>query len=157
MQGHVYSCGWNNKGQTGNTTELENVLAFQRIYGDLKDKTVVNIFCGWDNSAVLTRDGELYLWGSNYYGQLGENPAVLRVITEPYKLSIDEKVKCVSIGLRHTALVTETGNILMSGANSKGQLGILNPETKRPYPALCKFTKGIIYCYTKYLHKKINE
>ncbi|KAG5326694.1 SRGEF factor, partial [Acromyrmex heyeri] len=139
--GHVYSCGLNNKGQAGNINiEQENILIFQRICA-LEHEVVIDVCCGWDSSMALTRNGELYVWGSNRYGQLGLDPSVFSSIPHPHKISFDKKIKNVSMGLRHTAIVTENHELYICGSNNRGQLGLINPETMKPYTLLDVFTK----------------
>ncbi|KAG5327135.1 SRGEF factor, partial [Pseudoatta argentina] len=139
--GHVYSCGLNNKGQAGNINiEQENILIFQRICA-LEHEVVIDVCCGWDSSMALTRNGELYVWGSNRYGQLGLDPSVFSSIPHPHKISFDKKIKNVSMGLRHTAIVTENHELYICGSNNRGQLGLINPETMKPYTLLGVFTK----------------
>lgn len=150
--GRVYSCGWNNKGQLGNGKQEENVLTFQEIRA-LRHEHVIDVCCGWDSSAALTRDGVLYVWGSNRYGQLGEDPAVFQLILLPHRISIDVKVKCVSMGLRHTAVAMESDDLYICGANNKGQLGFIqtscNLDVSEPYTSMKAFTIGVII-YNKY-------
>ncbi|CAK9805685.1 Secretion-regulating guanine nucleotide exchange factor [Anthophora quadrimaculata] len=119
--GRVYSCGWNNKGQTGFPVK-EDVLSFRELNGKLKGKVVIDVACGWDCSAALTIEGTLFLWGSNCFGQLGEHPRV-------------------SIGLRHIALVTEDRKILVAGAGNKGQLGLSSSENEKCLNAVYTFTE----------------
>ncbi|XP_019885490.2 secretion-regulating guanine nucleotide exchange factor-like isoform X3 [Camponotus floridanus] len=139
--GRIYSCGLNDKGQTGNdNTEQRNVLTFEKIHA-LEHKIVIDVCCGWDSSAALTRDGELYVWGSNRYGQLGLDHIVFPTISQPHKISIGEKIRCISMGLRHTAIVTENREVYICGANNRGQLGLINPKTMKPYILLDTFTK----------------
>ncbi|XP_018317685.1 secretion regulating guanine nucleotide exchange factor [Mycetomoellerius zeteki] len=139
--GRVYSCGLNNKGQAGNTNiEQENILMFQRICA-LEHEIVIDVCCGWDSSAALTRNGELYVWGSNRYGQLGLDPSVYLSIPHPRKISFGEKIKNVSMGLRHTAVATENHELYVCGSNNRGQLGLINPETMKLYSLLGAFTK----------------
>lgn len=139
--GRVHSCGLNDKGQTGNgNIEQRNVLTFQKICA-LEHEMVVDVCCGWDCSAALTRDGELYVWGSNRYGQLGLDHSIFSTISQPRKISIGEKIRCVSMGLRHTAIVTESHKLYTCGANNRGQLGLINPKTMEPYILLDTFTK----------------
>lgn len=143
VDGCVYSCGLNNKGQTGNSDiEQGNILTFQRIYA-LKHEVIIDICCGWDSSAVLTQNGKLYVWGSNRYGQLGLDSSVFPLIQHPHRISIGERIKNVSMGLRHTAIVTENRELYICGSNSRGQLGLINPEIMKPYIFLDAFTKGI--------------
>lgn len=141
--GQIYSCGLNDKGQTGNSnTKQRNVITFQKIHA-LEHKIVIDICCGWDSSAALTRDGELYVWGSNRYGQLGLDHLVFPTISQPHRISIDEKIRYISMGLRHTAIVTESREFYICGANNRGQLGLIDPKTIKPYILLDTFTKGL--------------
>lgn len=115
---------------------------FQRICA-LEHEIVIDVCCGWDSSAALTRNGELYVWGSNRYGQLGLDPSVYLSIPHPRKISFGEKIKNVSMGLRHTAVATENHELYVCGSNNRGQLGLINPETMKLYSLLGAFTKGI--------------
>ncbi|KAF7401230.1 hypothetical protein HZH68_007050 [Vespula germanica] len=123
--GHVYSCGWNNKGQLGQP-EKEDKLNFERVRGILENEIIVDIACGWDSSAALTNEGKLYMWGSNNFGQLGIDPFTLRHSYEPIETVPYEKIEQIAMGLRHTAVITQDHRILMCGAASKGQLGLKN-------------------------------
>lgn len=138
--GRVYSCGRNDKGQAGVCGN--DVSTFQKLP---LPENVIDICCGWNSSAALTQDGDLYLWGSNRHGQLGDDPAVRASTSSPVLRTVrsNEKVRRVSMGLRHTAIVTSRGNLLVTGANNKGQLGLINPETNEPCRALHHFTAGI--------------
>ncbi|XP_076279283.1 secretion regulating guanine nucleotide exchange factor isoform X2 [Lasioglossum baleicum] len=121
--GRVYSSGWNNKGQAGFPVTEES-FSFRQIEGKLKEKCVVDVACGWDCSAALTIDGTLFLWGSNCFGQLGKHPNTFQWIYEPFEVILDRKIKRVSMGLRHTALVTDDRKVLVAGSGNKGQLGL---------------------------------
>lgn len=123
--GHVYSCGWNNKGQLGQP-EKEDKLNFERIRGILENEIIIDIACGWDSSAALTNQGKLYMWGSNNFGQLGIDPFTLRHSYEPIETMPCEKIKRVAMGLRHTAVITQDRRIFVCGAAGKGQLGLKN-------------------------------
>lgn len=143
--GHVYSCGLNNKGQTGNNNiKQRNILTFQKICA-LEHQTVIHICCGWYSSAALTKDGELYVWGCNRYGQLGLDPTVFPSLPYPHKIVFNEKIKHVSMGLRHTVIVTENQELYTCGSNSRGQLGLINSETMEPYTLVSTFSKGMTF------------
>ncbi|XP_011151217.1 secretion-regulating guanine nucleotide exchange factor isoform X2 [Harpegnathos saltator] len=138
-EGRVYSCGRNDKGQAGvSNTERTNVLTFQRL--SLDGKTMIDVCCGWDTSAALTKDGDLYLWGSNRYGQLGDDPSIHSSTSSPICTIQSGKVKRISMGLRHTVVVTDNGTVLVCGANSKGQLGLTNMESKQ--------SRDVRHCFT---------
>lgn len=123
--GHVYSCGWNNKGQLGQP-EKEDKLNFERVRGILENEIIVDIACGWDSSAAITNEGKLYMWGSNSFGQLGIDPLKLRHSYEPIETIPCERIEQIAMGLRHTAVITRDHRILACGAASKGQLGLKN-------------------------------
>ncbi|XP_033311364.1 ultraviolet-B receptor UVR8 isoform X6 [Bombus bifarius] len=138
--GRVYSCGWNNKGQVGFPTK-DSILSFRELNEKLKNKVIVDIACGWDCSAALTIEGTLLLWGSNRFGQLGKHPNSLQWTHEPFEVVTGRKIKGISMGLRHTALLTEDCKILVAGTGSKGQLGLSFSNSKGSLNAAYSFTE----------------
>lgn len=146
-QGRVYSCGWNNRGQAGFPVS-EDILSFGKIEGKLKDKVIVDVACGWDCSAALTIEGNLFMWGSNRFGQLGKHPSSLQWTNEPFEIAIDRRVEQVSIGLRHTVIITEDRKVLVAGSGSKGQLGLSPSEKEECFNDAYTFTEGKS-CYIK--------
>lgn len=82
------------------------------------------VYCSIFTSAAITTDGTLYVWGRNIDGQLGNGNADDEVFA-PIKYPISEKVKSVSIGYGVLFVLTENGNIYVSGENSyHGILGL---------------------------------
>lgn len=136
--GSIYSCGWNNKGQAGFSND-EGTLLFRKVGGDLENKVVLDIACGWDSSAALTSEGILYAWGSNNYGQLGKQPNVLRWSHEPFSPCPNRKIERVSMGLRHTALITDNGSVITAGSGNKGQLGVDSSSQKNSFDPTSAF------------------
>ena len=102
----------------------------------------MDIVCGWDCSAALTTEGTLFLWGSNYFGQLGIDPNSLQWIHESFELVSDRKIRGISMGLRHTVVITEDHAILVAGTGTKGQLGIDCLNNKGSINAAYTFTEG---------------
>ncbi len=80
---------------------------------------VKSVSLGSAYSATITETGDLYMWGYNGSGQLGDGTEVDK--SRPAKIM--EKVKSVSLGNDHSAVITETGNLYMWGYNACGQLG----------------------------------
>jgi len=67
--GQVFACGLNTKGQLGLEMDTEH-LVFEKIKS-LDKYHILQVACGWDSSLAVTKDGELLVWGSNAYCQLG--------------------------------------------------------------------------------------
>ncbi len=81
---------------------------------------VFDVIClGSANSAAISSDGDLYTWGANYCGELGDGTTVDRY--SPTKIM--SNIKYVSLGGEHAAAITENGDLYIWGDNFSGQLG----------------------------------
>ena len=74
---------------------------------------------GGVHSAAITTDGDLYTWGYNDYGQLGDGTTKIK--STPVKIMND--VASVSLGGVHSAAITTDGDLYTWGYNDYGQLG----------------------------------
>ncbi len=133
----LYMWGNNESGQLGNGAKTidpdnlitivpddsnENDSGIQRFYSypiKVMDD-VSQISLGGGSSACITNNGDLYTWGSNYYGQLGKG-------SDEKNSSVPAKimsgVKQVSMGYCHGACITLNGDLYTWGRNVMGQLG----------------------------------
>ncbi|GAA6032395.1 hypothetical protein JCM8097_008153 [Rhodosporidiobolus ruineniae] len=86
------------------------------------------LVCGAFHSAVRTRDGSLYVFGSNKEGQLGlpagEGGGAEPMLVELGEGEEGEEVEMVAAGAGHTVVVTKQGEVWVAGSNSDGQLGL---------------------------------
>ncbi|XP_071401090.1 probable E3 ubiquitin-protein ligase HERC3 [Centroberyx affinis] len=116
-------CGWgkNDCGQLG--------------LGDTKDrhtptpvhclnmKKTAYISCGKDHTAILTKDGTVFTFGSGQYGQLGHNSfrdeLRPRLVAELW----GAKVTKVACGRHHTLALTDSKRVYSFGCGEQGQLG----------------------------------
>lgn len=72
-----------------------------------------------NHSVAIDKDKNLWAWGRNALGQIGDGTTTLR--NSP--VQIMTKVKQVSAGYNHTSAIKEDGTLWVWGNNSNGQLG----------------------------------
>ncbi|XP_069133300.1 secretion-regulating guanine nucleotide exchange factor-like [Argopecten irradians] len=142
-EGNLFVCGSNNKGQLGlgHTRDVSTLTKVQLPEGSVVTKATG----GWDFTLIITAAGELFVMGSNTFGQLG-SPGANQVLL-PVKVNVpnEEKVRDVAAGLRHVVMVTVSGNIYCWGAGRKGQCGILvdnKPPNRLTTPVLVRIPES---------------
>ena len=92
------------------------------------------VAAGFRTSAWLGRDGNVYTWGDNASGELGDGGTTRRVTPTAVRgLRPTDKAQDITLGESHLLLVTTDGRVLAWGHNKSGQLG--DGETvDRPVP-----------------------
>lgn len=122
-RGFVYCCGWNSKGQLGLSDDTLKLTQIEI----LKGFKIVQISCGWDFSAAVSECGKQFVWGNNGNTQLGLSKSIT-CTGIPSRLQVSQKLatgfRHVSCGLRHSAMITKDGGLLVAGTGAKGQLGL---------------------------------
>jgi alpha-tubulin suppressor-like RCC1 family protein len=123
--GKVYCWGWNVYGSLGigsKSSRYHKPIVNQY----LNNEFVIDIGCGVYHSLVLTNCGEVYAWGANGWGQIGNgcNDDQLKPIK--VKGFNNERVVMISCGFGHSMALTECGHVYSWGRNECGQLGIGN-------------------------------
>ena len=115
--GSLYMWGRNDEGQLGDGTHDDK----NKPIKILKDVKSVNlgVRIGGYYSGAITEDGNLYMWGRNDIGQLGDGTSEYR--SEPIKIM--DHVKSISLGGDHSGAITEDGSLYMWGDNGYGRLG----------------------------------
>lgn len=131
-------CGWGENGtyhvgDGTSTTPRKTPVAI-----DLAD--VVQIADGGRHTLALKSDGTVWSWGSNIYGELGDNTETNRASPVQVKDSsgtgVLTDIVAVSAGGvsgGHSLALARDGTVWSWGNNDKGQLGI-NSTTKQKLP-----------------------
>jgi alpha-tubulin suppressor-like RCC1 family protein len=123
--GKVYSWGWNGSGYLG--IGSEDYRYHKPILNQyLNNEFVIDISCGVHHSLVLTNCGEVYAWGSNGSGQIGNGCNSNQLKPIKVKGFNNERVVMISCGPFHSMALTECGHVYSWGRNDWGQLGIGN-------------------------------
>lgn len=79
-------------------------------------------FCINDNrSAAIKKDGSLYMWGENFYGEIGNGNDMEYEVTKPVKIM--NNVKSVSLFQNITAVITKDDDLYMFGNNNDSLIG----------------------------------
>lgn len=85
------------------------------------------ISCGSYHTILLS--DKIYVWGDNWYGQLGLGDR--KGCSSPTELCLREKIKLISCGWRHTIALTYVPNKLyVWGANIRGELGLGHTQNR---------------------------
>ncbi|XP_027160079.1 ultraviolet-B receptor UVR8-like isoform X1 [Coffea eugenioides] len=122
--GALLTFGWGLYGQCGqgSTDDELNPTCVSSLLGVRIEGVAAGLWHTICNSA----DGDVYAFGGNQFGQLGTGSDQAETLPRLLEASSLENVhaKVVSCGARHTALLTEEGNVFCWGWNKYGQLGL---------------------------------
>ena len=82
------------------------------------------VAAGEDHSAAITPGGEIYTWGNAECGKLGHGSSMIRSsMGFPKQVKIESRMKSVSCGAMHTAVIGNNGELFTCGAGWFGRLG----------------------------------
>lgn len=119
--GMVACWGRDDYGQLGNgTVDAESIsLHPQRVRG-LPDE-IAQVECGNEHCCTRTHAGEVWCWGDNTRGQLGDGTTTPRY-TPVRVVGLDDVDEIVAGG-GHTCARVHDGSVRCWGTNGRGQLG----------------------------------
>lgn len=116
--GAIWSWGANSHGQLG---QADRVAATQATPTLIPGLTASAIAACQAHSLALTADGEVYAWGDNGQGQLGDSGTTVRAT--PVKSTGLSDVRAIACGDTHSLALAGDGRVWAWGANWYGQLG----------------------------------
>ncbi len=114
------------EGQLGLGRTLDQLVPVQNYFFE-QLSPIKRIFADGGSSMVLMDNGDLYVFGSNGYGQLGIGPG------KPYQEGIPirnhffdqlSSIKQIALGRVHTLVVLENNDLYVFGWDYAGQLGL---------------------------------
>ncbi|XP_041350104.1 uncharacterized protein LOC121369224 isoform X2 [Gigantopelta aegis] len=102
----LYSWGWGVHGQLGHSDPEDRLVP--TLIKTLSGKNIVRIAAGYCHSLALTEQGDLYVFGCGYFGQLGLGNNLKQ--STPVRLhTVDEPI--TAIGAKYfTSIVVTAGN-----------------------------------------------
>ncbi|KAI2497823.1 hypothetical protein MHU86_16657 [Fragilaria crotonensis] len=124
-QGHVYACGLGKGGRLGTSDKEQSTPVPLRVKGPLLKRHVTFVAAAENHSICVTKDGIVFSWGSNRFGQLDASSSSNYAIC-PFPTRVaDMKKPCIAVaaGDRHSVALTRFGEVYTWGDNTAGQLG----------------------------------
>ena len=137
--GQLYAFGTNDEGQLGNANNDASIANPTPTLVALPT-TVAQIAAGEDFSLALTSGGQIYAFGNNEYGQLGNttNNSTTAANSAPTLVGLSAgRVTQIAAGYDFSLALTSTGQVFAFGDNNYGQLGNANNSgttTANPSP-----------------------
>ncbi len=125
-EGGVKCWGANYYGQLGNDSIVESPTPVDVL--GFTNEVVIAVSAGYAHTCAVTLAGDVWCWGNNDDGQLGDATFTDRhtpVIVDGFT----EKVIAISAGRFYTCALTSSGGIKCWGDNSDGQLGYTSTTT----------------------------
>ncbi|XP_048471361.1 probable E3 ubiquitin-protein ligase HERC3 isoform X4 [Rhincodon typus] len=127
--GSLYYSEVNSKQLEAQAKEF-SILKPQLLKG-LNDRNVIQVACGNNHSLALTKDGQLFAWGQNTYGQLGLGTTDASQHNHQRVISlIGMPVAQITAGGEHSFALSLSGAVFGWGRNNHGQLGLKDTEDR---------------------------
>ncbi|KAJ4704613.1 ultraviolet-B receptor UVR8-like [Melia azedarach] len=122
--GALLTFGWGLYGQCGHGSTNDQLKP--ACVSSLTGIQVEQIVAGLWHTMCISVEGRVYAFGGNQFGQLGtgadQAETIPKLLDAP---SLENKrAKVVSCGARHSAMLTDDGQVLSWGWNKYGQLGL---------------------------------
>lgn len=126
--GEVYAWGKNSYGELGiNNTDNQGYatqVMDTQLMGGLGD--IIDIACGDEFSGAIDKNGKIYTWGKNTYGQLGIGNTTAQNVP---KVFLEENGISISQGIRNTAVLSGDGNVITCGDHQIMGIGSSTSES----------------------------
>lgn len=124
--GQCYAWGYNPYGEVGDNTSANLRGSPVPVAGSHSFTEIVG---GGNHSLALKSNGEVWSWGGNFYGQLGNNGTYYNNESSPVLVVGAHSFVKVAAGLYHSLALKVDGSVFSWGYNANGELGINDTTT----------------------------
>ena len=155
----IRAWGFNRYGQLGNGVTADNqtpnslVPVTVRKMGSKSSLSgVVAVAAGGYYNLALDRNGDVWSWGNNFYGQLGRQSRIINSVFTPMSTQTADRVQtdvngspftgvtAIAAGGSHSLALDNGGNVWAWGYNGYGQVGDgATTKSNRIYPVQVAF------------------
>lgn len=143
INGKLWSWGNNQYGQLGDGTNVDKYI-INKV--EIPEEIKFNkIMAGYGHSLAIDEHGNLWSWGNNQYGQLGDGT----IENKETPVKIMEGIKEATVGYQYSLAIDINGNLWSWGNNKCGQLGDGTIEDKH---SPIKIMRGIKEISAGYRH-----
>ncbi len=126
--GELFCWGSNDRGQlgagsggsSGSASEMPDISRVP-VAVDVGGMKFVSVSAGYDYTCAVEENGNIYCFGNNSKGQLGDGTTVMSNI--PVLVKSEKTFKAVSAGFEHTCAIDDKNEVYCWGSNIVGQLG----------------------------------
>ncbi|MGH3486637.1 MAG: RCC1 domain-containing protein [Actinopolymorphaceae bacterium] len=122
-EGGALTWGGNFWGELGHETDSGDPQYLPDAMPLPEGVTVTDVAAGYSHNLALTDTGEVYSWGNNDFGQLGDGTNSSRSSPELVPFPVGTTVTQIAAGALHSLALTSTGAVYAWGANWSGGLG----------------------------------
>ena len=110
-KGVVWSWGRNNNGQLGIGNRVNKTTPIKTDLSKI-DNAIIQLAAGDYHTLALDAEGNLWSWGDNTYGQLGNGESgTTKQATTPVKVNMTSKVVAVAAGDSHNIALDSQGRL----------------------------------------------
>ncbi|XP_055497679.1 probable E3 ubiquitin-protein ligase HERC3 isoform X2 [Leucoraja erinacea] len=104
-------------------------LSKPQLFRSLSGSNIIQVTCGNNHSLALSKDGQVFAWGQNTFGQLGLGTrGPLPCDPQTVKSFSGVPVAQITAGGEHSFALTVSGTVFAWGRNNHGQLGLDDTE-----------------------------
>ena len=122
----MFGIGSNKDGRLGLAKTIIESRKPEQIQFPIQTQ-IKQISCGWTHSFALSISNTAFSWGYGKTGALAND--TFNNCYRPQEVFITkEQILSIKCGAKHSGFLTDTGKVLMCGANNNGQLGLNSKE-----------------------------
>ena len=124
--GKIYLWGSSDRGRLGIGNVGSNIFFKPQCVKSLAKFEITDFACGRNHTVAITDKTEVYSWGDGEMVPLGYGKTKGRIEWVPREIPslIGAEVVKVSVGEKHTVLLTRSGRVLCFGSGKYGRCGV---------------------------------